>query len=97
MIFKIKMTPVAQQDIRIAAVWYSKQVKGLGKKFLNELKSNKKILEKNPFFAERNKGIHTLPLKKFPFIIHFTINEKNKEVIILSVLHTAQNTAKWPK
>ena len=97
MSFKVRMLAAAQQDVRIAAIWYSKQVKGLGSKFLNELKSYKKTLEKNPFFAKRNVVIRTLPLKKFPFMIHYTINEKQNEVIILSVLHTAQNPEIWPK
>ena len=95
--FVVTMLPEAQQDLKLAAAWYNKQKKGLGKKFLSKVRESKKVLQSNPHFVERHKGVHTLPLRKFPFMIHFSIDKSRMTVTVLAVLHTSQNPDKWPK
>ncbi len=34
-------------------------------------------------------------MKKFPFMIHFIVNEKINAVFIVSVFHTSLNPEKW--
>ncbi|WP_354359720.1 type II toxin-antitoxin system RelE/ParE family toxin [Pedobacter sp. UYP30] len=38
-----------------------------------------------------------LPMKKFPYIIFYTISEEQKTIIIKAVFHTSQDTEKYPK
>lgn len=78
-------------DIRLASKWYEKQKKGLGKEFLKAIKEYKVILKSNPFFVKRYKQVHTIPIKHFPFMLHYIINKHTQIVLIVAVLHTSLN------
>lgn len=95
--FEIVILPEAKQDLKLAAGWYNKQQKGLGKKFLSRVRQSKKIIQSNPYFVKRQGNIHTLPLRQFPFMIHFLIDENKNTVTVLAILHASQNPEKWPK
>ncbi|HLU84839.1 MAG TPA: type II toxin-antitoxin system RelE/ParE family toxin [Vicingaceae bacterium] len=95
MVFKIKIDAAAKLDIQEAINWYNEQQKGLGKKFHKAVLSHFEHLKKNPFFENRYDKVHCLPIKKFPFMIHFTVNEKDKLIIVRAVFHTSLNPDIW--
>lgn len=95
MAFKIKIEPEARLDIQEAITWYNKQQKGLGKKFHTAVTSHIDSLAKNPHFEIRYDNVHCLPLKKYPFMIHFTINEPKNLVTVRAVFHTSLNPNNW--
>lgn len=97
MSYSIEIAPGAIQDIQEAIDYYEEQQIGLGEKFEYVLNKQIQRLEKNPFFRIRYDNVHCLPLKKFPFMVHFTLNEKGKLVTIRAVFHTSINPAKWKK
>ncbi|OFY88671.1 MAG: hypothetical protein A3K10_16910 [Bacteroidetes bacterium RIFCSPLOWO2_12_FULL_31_6] len=97
MAFKIKIEPDARIDIQEAIDWYNKQQKGLGKKFHTAVLSHFDSLKKNPHFEIRYDFVNCLPLKKFPFMIHFTVDEVNQIVAVRAVFHTSLNPDKWSK
>ena len=77
-------------DIKEAIIWYQEQQKGISKTFLAELKNHFKMIEKRPMaFAIRYDEIRCLPLKKFPFMIHYRIKEESKTVLIEAIFHTS--------
>jgi mRNA-degrading endonuclease RelE of RelBE toxin-antitoxin system len=91
MTFKVIISEEAMDDIRLASRWYEKQKKGLGKEFLGSIKEYKSILKSNPYFVKRYKQVHTIPIKRFPFMIHYTIDKNAQVVLIVAVLHTSLN------
>ena len=93
MAFKIKVEPDAKLDIQNEINTYNKLQPGLGKRLHTELKSFFNALKNNTFYAIRYDNVHCLPLKVFPLMIHFNIDEKNKTVIVRAVI----NTNKDPK
>ena len=93
--FIIKIEPDAFLDIQEAITWYNKQQKGLGRKFHAAVLNHIDVLTKNPHFEIRYDAVRCLPLKKFPFIIHFTINELDKIVTVRAVFHTSINPTIW--
>ena len=86
----------AESDIQQAIDYYDRQQVGLGEKFWLSVQKHIASIGKNPFFQIRYGEIRCLPVTKFPFMIHFLIDEKVKIVYILSVFHTSQNPDKWP-
>ena len=76
-----------RDDIREARKWYNRQQKGLGKKFYSEVKRSLEAIEQTPQFQVRYDEIRCLPLKKYPFMIHFTIDEQQKSILILGCIH----------
>ena len=95
--YKIRILPSAQNDVLLSASWYNKKQKNLGKEFIKRIKEVKKILEINPHFFKRYKNIHTLPLEQFPFLVHFVIDEKKKQITIYAILHTSLNPDNYPE
>ena len=94
--FKIVFAPPVKQDIQEAVYWYNSKQKGLGKRFLNELKNHINIIKENPqSFAVRYDNIRCLPIKEFPFMIHYTVDIDNKTIYIYAVFHTSRNPDIW--
>ena len=89
--FKIQILLRAELEIDEAATYYESKSKGLGKLFYLEFKSYKKTLESIPFFEEKYNTVRTLPLNKFPYTIHFTVDETHNIVFILAVTSNYQN------
>jgi len=95
MTFSVVLEPVAINDVQLAIDYYDDKELGLGNKFEEVLNLALISLTINPHFQKRYRGIHCLPLKKFPYMIHFTIDEEVKTVIIRAVFHTSQNPDLW--
>jgi len=97
MLFTILIDPRALQDIQDAVSYYDDQQVGLGAKFENELNEYFQVIEENPYFRIRYDNVRCLPLNKFPFMIHFEVNEEMKRVMVRAVFHTSMNADKWHK
>jgi toxin ParE1/3/4 len=87
--FEIVLERRAMNDIAKAVDYYDEQQKGLGKKFAKEVDISFSALSKNPFYQIRYDDYRCLPLKRFPFMIHFIVDEAAKLVIVYAVIHTS--------
>ena len=96
MVFKIIILPLAEKEIDESIEFYENRSKGLGKQYLNYLKSYLKVLKTNPEFFEIKKQpcYRELTLVKFPFVIIYEI--LGNEIIIHSVFHTSRNPQRRP-
>lgn len=81
--------PSAIRDIQKIIDYYDSVQLGLSEKFDDELNDYFLSLQKNPFFQVRYANVRCLPLKKFPVMIHFTIDKKLNNVYIRAVLNTS--------
>ena len=71
----------AKADLSDASKWYEKQQKGLGKRFLNEMKEAFEIICNNPTgFQIRYDDCRIYFTKIFPYSIHYQY-----------IFHTARN------
>lgn len=96
--YKSIILPLAKEDIHEAALWYNKRQDGLGKRFTAEVREKVHFIRQNPNASNiRYDGVRTAVLNVFPFMVHFTIEEKNKTIIISAVLHTSRNPELWKK
>lgn len=93
--FTIKIEPEAGQDIQRGIDWYNEQQSGLGKEFHAELKANLNKLKTNPFYQVRYGNIHCLPLKNYPYMIHFTIDEEKQMITVRALFNTFRNPNIW--
>lgn len=73
------------------AEYYESLSNGLGTKFINEYQDYVETLKTFPFFEEKYNVVRTLPLKKFPYTIHFTVDENEKIVSIQAVTSNYQD------
>jgi plasmid stabilization system protein ParE len=96
--YKSIILPLAKEDIREAALWYNKQSKGLGKRFTTEVREKVHFIKQNPKATNiRYDVVRTALLNVFPFMIHYTVDEGNKTVIVSAALHTSRNPELWEK
>lgn len=89
--FKLKILSRAKLEVDEAALYYESKSKGLGKIFYLEFKSYSKTLINIPFFEEKYNIVRILPLKNFPYTIHFTVDENEKSVSIQAVTSNYQD------
>ena len=86
----------AKTDLSDASKWYEKQQKGLGRRFLNEMKDSFDIICKSPEgFQIRYDDNRVYFTKIFPFGIHYQYIANKNEIHIKAVFHTAQNPQTW--
>jgi len=95
MVYKIVSTQKALNDTFEVYEWYDKQSKGLGKRFYQALQKGYKIIRNNPYFQIRYDGIRCFPLEKFPYMIHFTVEEDGKQILILGIISSHQDPKTW--
>ncbi len=87
--YKLIFSPRVQNDTEDDVNYYNSQLSGLGNRFLTDLETTYKAIILNPFFASvKYDNIRCAALKKFPFSVHFVLNEKEKTAIIISVFNT---------
>jgi mRNA-degrading endonuclease RelE of RelBE toxin-antitoxin system len=93
--FKIIFHPKAEKELLKSIEWYEEISEGLGDDFLNETIDIIENLEKFPLmYAIKKKNFREAVLKKFPYVIVYTITQKVKEVHILSIFQTSQQPKK---
>ena len=84
-------------DVQEAFDYYNSQQFGLGDKFLSVIDKHFQSISQNPFYQIRYSNVRCLPVRKFPFMIHFVVDEKNKNAYVISILHTSQDPNNYPK
>lgn len=94
MAFSTVIDPKAIQDIQEAIDYYEEKEIGLGKRFENSLNEEIIKLQVNPFYQIRYDSVHCLPMKKYPYMIHYTV-EKNELIKIRAVFNTKMNPNTW--
>lgn len=94
--YKVKIEPEALVDIQEISDWYNEQQTGLGKRFQNTTVKQINSLNKNPqVYAVRYKEIRCAVIKKFPYMVHYYIDDNNSTVEVLAVISTSRNPKIW--
>ncbi len=94
--YKISIEQDALQDIQHATDWYNERVKGLGARFQKQVIAQINSLKINPLvYSRRYAEVHCMLIKKFPFFVHFTIDENVKQIEIFAIFHTSRNPEIW--
>lgn len=96
--FHVDIEPEAFDDIQKAVDYYNTRKTGFGKKFFKTLDKQVVSLKRNYHsFAIRYDDIRCMPLKKFPYMVHYRVLEKQKTVSIKAIFCTYENPDKWEK
>ena len=88
----------AKTDLSDASKWYEKQQRGLGKRFLNEIKEAIDVICENPAgFQVRYDDYRICFTTTFPYGIHYQYIANKNEVHIMAVFHTSLNPQSWER
>lgn len=82
----------AKADIQKTVLRYNERQVGLGKMFLENVRMDVALIQLNPSaFQRRYKEVRTKVMRRFPFLIHYFINDKQHKLIIVAVFHMKLN------
>lgn len=88
--FFLIISKKAQKEIERSYDWYEEQQRGLGDRFIKEVITFISKIQANLFhYSEKIKGLRGAPLKVFPFLMVFKINEAKSIIRIVAVFHTS--------
>jgi plasmid stabilization system protein ParE len=94
--FQLKIDVDAFNDIQETSEWYEMQSKGLGLRYKNQTKKQINSLRGNPYlFAIKYNEVRCRKIEKFPFLIHYTIEEELNIITVFAVFHTSRNPEIW--
>ena len=90
----VEFHPDAEQELSEAAFYYDGEVRGLGNRFLTEVRRVTMLLDENPGMGQRiDEQLHRAVLRRFPFSL---INAQQLgEVFILAVAHQRRRPGYW--
>ena len=84
--FQVDQLESVDYDLEQALHYYNQFNLTVSKNFLLELEKASKALEINPFFEIKYKNVRTLKIKRFPYLIHFVIEEEKNQVVIIAIV-----------
>jgi plasmid stabilization system protein ParE len=91
---KIRIQPLAEQDVREAYRWYTERAEGLGDKFLASLDACLARIAQNPASCQLVHGqVRRALLRKFPICVYYVLTDV--EVVVIAVLHGRRDPARW--
>lgn len=96
MSFKIKYNPEVFLDFRNAVDWYNKQQYGLGDRFFTILREHLNLLKNSAsLFATRYDDIHCMPIRKFPYMVHYRIDKTHTTIKVEAIINTNRDPRVW--
>ena len=95
--FKIKILNAAIDDFEIAFDYYQKINPMVAKKFFTQTNNAFNDLKKNPFYQIRYDEFRMKIVKKFPYIIHYIVDQENAIVYVYGIRNSFQNPKSYPK
>lgn len=96
MTYFVEISEAAEDDIEEAFLWYEDQKNNLGYSFEDHVNKAVDSIQNNPLKTQiRYSNTRVFFLKKFPFGIHFQVNEQEKFILIVAVFHTSRDPEKW--
>lgn len=94
--YSILISQAAYEDIKAASEWYENQRVGLSHDFELCLEGGYEDIKSNPSaYQARFKNVRVKYIKRFPYGIHYFIDENI--IYVLAVLHTSKNPKTWTR
>jgi toxin ParE1/3/4 len=93
--FTVIFSPFALDDMEQSVDYYEERKTGLGKRFAAELQLTLNAIKSNPFFATvRYDDIRCARIKKFPYLVHYHIDE-NELLITITAVYSTHKEPFW--
>ena len=94
--FNIKYNPDFYEDLVQAVDWYNELQAGLGERFYKNVKKQTAKLSTHAlYFAVKYSDIRCVNIEKFPYIVHYRVNEQTKTIKVEALFHTSRNPEIW--
>ena len=96
MSYKLILRQEAERDLVEAYKWYEEKVPGLGSNFMAVIELTLESIQENPVqFPVIYRNVRRALMRRFPYGIFYFL--EGERIVVLGVMHTARNPAKWRK
>lgn len=95
MAYRVFIDERALNEINHAIEYYDSERDGLGSEFMVAFSQLVNFLKRFPKFQIRYDLIRCAQVKRFPYLIHYTLDEANEKITIHAVLHTSRDSNIW--
>lgn len=92
--YKVGLSKTARKELKDQSYYYESLVPGLGKRFNHNVRQQMKTLAANPHLQVRYARIRCMPVPGFPFMMHYSLNDDERAVLIHAILHTSRSPLK---
>lgn len=90
--------PIVKADILEAIDYYKSINPKLAKQFLIRIKEAKESIALSPEgFSTKYNVVRTILLKQFPYHIHYFIDNIQKQIVVLAIIHAYKNPNDYSK
>jgi hypothetical protein len=97
-LYQVLIDPSALIDIQKATDWYNEQLPGLGSRFKSQVVAQINLLAKShKLYILRYKKVRCMLIRKFPYLVHFTVDANRGVIEVFAVFHTSRSPKIWLK
>jgi plasmid stabilization system protein ParE len=91
--YDIELSQKATLELDEAFNWYNAKIEGLGIRLLREIDAHLSQIITNPniYQIRFEEDIRVAPLKVFPYLIIYWIDQEKEKIVILSIFHVSRN------
>ena len=94
--FAVTYNPEFFNDLVQAVDWYNDRQAGLGKRFFDKVgKQTAKLSTSALHFAVKYDDVRCMRIEKFPYLVHYRVNEQTLTVQVEALLHTSRDPKIW--
>jgi hypothetical protein len=94
--FRVEYNPEFFNDIAQAVDWYNEKQTGLGDRLFKNVKKQTARLSINALhYSVRYDEIQCMCIEKFPYLVHYRVNELTMVVKVEALFHTSRNPKIW--
>ena len=95
MSYRCRLHEKAQLDYEASLEWYAVRSIKAAENFIQEVEYAFQLIIDNPLrWRNEYKNFRELGLKKYPFVIVYTVEESEELVTIIAIFHTSRNPNK---
>ena len=92
--WRLVVSSQVEDDLVDAALWYDKKQIGLGDQFLAEYVAAIYRMSENPLlFSIAANGLRPCLIKRFSYLIHFTVEEN--QIIVIAVMSASRDDSSF--
>ena len=98
MSWRLEFRPEVENDVMHAAEWYESREPNLGVEFVEEIMRAWSGIAEQPLLGSRRHPLLDIRWRypeRFPYRIIYKVDEAQKAVLIIAVLHGARHDSRW--
>jgi hypothetical protein len=94
--FRVKYNPDFFNDTAQAVDCYNEKQACLGDRLFNKIKKQTaKLSTTAMLYAVKYDDIRCMSIEKFPYLVHYRVNEQTKTVKVEALFHTSRDPKIW--